>query len=91
MQAPTGGFVEGIEMGWQEAQALLTWISFALGMAGFCGSLLWHHRHDTTHCYDWAERLARSAFVYLQCAMWGTVLSFVVMANIFGVDFGGVK
>lgn len=78
-------------MGWKEAQVLLIWISFAFGVAGFCSSLLWHQRHDKEGRYDWAERAARSAFVYLQCALWGTVLTFMVMVLGFDIDFGGVK
>lgn len=75
-------------MGWQEAQRMLTWITIALGFVGFFATLIFY---AVTHSeYDWADRTARAAFVWLQTALWGAVVGFIVLA-LLGVDFGGVR
>lgn len=75
-------------MGWQEAQQLLTLVTIALGFVGFFATLIYYAK--TGSQYDWADRLARAAFIWLQCALWGAVIGFIVMAAI-GVDFGGIR
>lgn len=78
-------------MGWQQAQHTLTWISFFTGMVGFLTALILHVRLDHQRRFDWPERIARSAFVYLQCALWGTIVGLMVLPHIATFDFGGVK
>lgn len=78
-------------MGWQQAQHTLTWISFFVGLTGFLIAMVLHVRYDRQHRYDWPERIARSAFVYLQCALWGTIGGLMVLPHLTTFDFGGVK
>ena len=75
-------------MDWQQAQRLLTGVTIALGFVGFFATLIFYVVTDNEH--DWAERIARAAFVWLQCALWGAVVGFMVMA-LSGVDFGGIR
>jgi len=70
---------------------MLTLISSITGLLGFSVSIIWHIRHDKARKYDWPERIARSAFVYLQCALWGTIFSFIVMAHALNLSYMGHK
>lgn len=77
-------------MVWAHVQHTLTWISFSVGMVGFVASMVFHIVRER-ETYDWAERIARSLFVYLQCALWSTIVAFIVIDNFTTIDFGGIK
>lgn len=71
----------------RQAQEVLTVVSITIGFVGFFGSLAWHHlRHRGE--YDWVEVLARSAFVWLQFALWGAVAGFIVLGQVYHVWYG---
>lgn len=70
----------------RQAQSVLTMVSIAIGFVGFFGALIWHLRHRSD--YDWAEILARCAFVWLQFSLWGSVVGFIVLGQFFHVWYG---
>lgn len=72
-----------------KAQNLLVLISIGLGCLGFLLSMCWHRHWGKA--YDWAERLARSAYVSMQFIIWGGTVGFLAMYAIFGINFGGTK
>lgn len=72
-------------------QATLTLSAGVVGTVGFLCAVLYLLRYTTKEDRDWVEILARGAFVWLQCTIWGTVIGFIVMEQFFGVSFGGTK
>lgn len=77
-----------MNMDWHQAQQLLTWISLSIGFVGFFGALI--YQYCTPSEYDWIEKVLRSAWVWLQFALWSAVAGFVIMGQL-GVNFGGRK
>lgn len=72
-------------------QTTLTLIAGGVGTVGFLCAVVYLIHYTPKHDRDWVEVLARGAFVWLQCTIWGTVIGFIVMEEFFGVNFGGTK
>lgn len=52
-------------------------LSIVIGFVGMFATLIYYSRVPNN--YDWVERLARSLFAWLQCALWGAVVVLLVM------------